>query len=284
MSRPAEHASPERIGTPPGSMRYFAVLFAEQATRPLLHAFYAFESELRDTALGASHDIAHARLQWWSEELTLLADGKPRHPVTIALAPAIAQRPADLERLRQVAHAAALELARTTYQDWGELDAYCVRGSGALQEVIAAALTAPGELGKPERTFAQRLGALVRQTEMLRDFAHEVRRGLLHVPIGALAEAGLDPRRVLEHPDDAALGPLLAAWRTRLEAELAALPSELDASQRRRQAHGLVLAALHVRLLGRIHNSGDASARRADLPPLARLWTAWRTAVASQRP
>jgi phytoene synthase len=265
-------------------MRYFAVLFAEPATRPLLHAFYAFESELRDTALGASHDIAHTRLQWWSDELTRLADGKPRHPVTIALAPAIARRPADLERLRQVAHAAALDLARNTYQDWGELDAYCACGAGALQEAIAGALAAPGEVGKAELTFALRLGALVRQTEMLRDFARDVRRGLLYVPTGALAQAGLDPRRVVDKADDAALGPLLAAWRTRLEAEIAALPSELDPLQRRRQAHGLVLAALHRRLLGRIHNSGDASAPRADLPPLARLWTAWRTAVASQRP
>ena len=284
MSRLAGVASPERTGTPPGSMRYFAVLFAEQATRPLLHAFYAFESELRETAVGPSHDIAHTRLQWWNDELSLLADGKPRHPITLALAPAIAQRPADVEQLRQVARAAALDLARNTYQDWSELDAYCTRSAGALQEAIAGALAAPGELGTSERTFAQRLGVLVRQTEMLRDFAHDVGRGLLYVPISALTDAAIDPRRVAELPDDPALGPLLVAWRTRLDAELAALPSGLDASQRKRQAHGLVLAALHRRLLGRIRKSGDASAARVDLPPLARLWTAWRTAVASQRP
>ena len=29
-------------------MRYFAVLFADPAVRSLLHAFYAFEAELRD--------------------------------------------------------------------------------------------------------------------------------------------------------------------------------------------------------------------------------------------
>ena len=82
---------------------------------------------------------------------------------------------------------------------------------------------------------------------------------------------------------DAALVSLLAAWQARLEAELGALPSGLDASQRQRQAHGLILAALHRRLLGRIRHTGDTSVPRADLPPLARLWTAWRTAVASQR-
>ena len=283
MSRRTGLALSQHGGTPPGSMRYFAVLFADPAVRSLLHAFYAFDAELRDTALGTSHDIAHTRLQWWNDELTLLADRRPRHPVTVALAPAIVQRPGDLERLRDVTRAAALDLARNTYQDWSELEAYCDRGAGALQEAIAAALAAPAELDAPERRFARRVGSLVRQTEMLRDFAHDLKRGLLYLPTGALTSAGLDPRAVPEHPDDPSLRPLLAEWRMRLGAELESLPALLDASQRRRQAHGLVLAALHRRLLGRIRQPGDAAAPRADLPPLARLWTAWRTAVASQR-
>ena len=55
--------APQRRGTPPGSLRYFAVLFAEPASRAQLHAFYAFEAELRDTAASANHDIAHTRLR-----------------------------------------------------------------------------------------------------------------------------------------------------------------------------------------------------------------------------
>jgi phytoene synthase len=274
---------PERRGTPPGSMRYFAVLFAEPAMRPLLHSFYAFEAELRDTIASATHDIAHTRLQWWRDELDLLAAGKARHPVTIALAPAIAQRPADLERLRELTMAAALDIARNTYQSWSELTAYCAKSAGGLQEVIAAALAAPGALGEPERRFAARLGALVRQTEMLRDFDYDVRRGLLYLPISVLTESGLDPRSVPAHPENLALAPVLAGWQKRVAAELASLPGELDARERSRQAHGLVLAALYGRLLGRIGHSGNTVAARADLPPLARLWTAWRTAVASHR-
>ena len=65
-----ELAAPQRRGTPPGSMRYFAVLFAAPGVHQLLHAFYAFEAELRDTIGCASHDIAHTRLQWWHDELT----------------------------------------------------------------------------------------------------------------------------------------------------------------------------------------------------------------------
>jgi len=278
-----ELAAPQRRGTPAGSMRYFAVLFAAPGVRQLLHAFYAFEAELRDTIGGASHDIAHTRLQWWHDELTRLGDGRPRHPVTIALAPAMAQRPADLARLRELMHAAALDLARNTYADWPELERYCGQ-CGALQEAIAGALTSPSDPDEAECRFAHRLGAAVRQTEMLRDFGHDLRRGLLYVPLGALTEAGLDPLSVPDHPEDPALLSLLAEWQTRLARELDFLPSLLDARQRRRQAHGLVLAALHRRLLARIRPVGEDAAVRADLPPITRLWTAWRAAVASHRP
>jgi 15-cis-phytoene synthase len=278
-----ELAAPQRRGTPPGSMRYFAVLFAAPHVRQLLHAFYAFEAELRDTIGGASHDMAHTRLQWWHDELTRLGDGRPRHPVTIALAPAMAQRPADLARLRELMHAAALDLARNTYADWPELEGYCGQ-CGALQQVIAAALTSPSDPDEAECRFARRLGAAVRQTEMLRDFGHDLRRGLLYVPLGSLAEAGLDPQAVAGHPEDPALVPLLAEWQTRLARELDSLPGLLDARQRSRQAHGLVLTALHRRLLARIRPVGEDAAVRADLPPITRLWTAWRAAVASHRP
>lgn len=276
-------AAPQRRGTPPGSMRYFAVLFATPTARPLLHALYAFDAELRDTITAASHDIAHTRLQWWHDELTLLSEGRPRHPVTIALSPAMARRPHDLERLRELTRAAALDLARNTYVDWAELEEYCAHSGGALQEVIAGVLVAPSEPDEAERRFAQRLGTAVRQTEMLRDFGGDLRRGFLYLPMSGLTEAGLDPRSVPEHTEDPALAALLVGWQARLAGELESLPGLLDRRQRNRQAHGLVLAALHRRLLTRIRPGGADPAVRADLPPIARLWTAWRAAVASHR-
>jgi phytoene synthase len=118
---------------------------------------------------------------------------------------------------------------------------------------------------------------------MLRDFGHDLRRGLLYVPMSALTEAGLDPRSVHDHPGDPALASLLVGWQTRLAGEIEALPALLDARQRSRQAHGIVLAALHRRLLARIRRDGADPTVRADLPPITRLWTAWRAAVASHR-
>jgi phytoene synthase len=275
-------AAPERRGTPAGSLRYYAVLFASPAARPLLHACYALEAELRETAVSANHDISHTRLQWWRDELAQLNEGQPRHPVTRALAPAIAARPADLGLLRDLVVAAEFDLAHCTYDDWLELEAYCGRAGGALQEVIAAAAAAPQPLSSSERDFAGRLGRAVRQAEMLRDFAHDLRNGWLYLPTTILAGAGLDPRGVQARPDHPALAGLLAEWRGRVYAELLALPGLLDAEKRRRQTHGIVLGALHRRLLENLAARRGA-ASRVELAPVARLWTAWRAAVSTQR-
>jgi 15-cis-phytoene synthase len=273
--------TPQRRGTPPGSLRYFSVLFAEPGTRATLHALYALEAELRDTAASPNHDIAHTRLAWWREELALLADGRPRHPVAVELAPAVAQRRDLMELLHEMTVAAELDLARFTYTDWPELDAYCRRAAGALQEAIAGASAAPEPLTDAERRFARRLGSAVRQTEMLRDVAHDLRHGLLYVPVDAITEAGLDPRTVPGQPTHPALLRVLAAWKTRVAAELAVLPALLDRPQRRRQRHGLVLGALHHRLLSDIGRAGTDESVRVEVPPFARLWTAWRAAITS---
>jgi len=274
--------APQRRGTPPGSLRYFAVLFATPARRASLHALYALEAELRDTAASPNHELAHTRLQWWREEFALLADGRPRHPATLELALVMAGRRGDHALLQEMLVAADLDLARFTYTDWRELEAYGQRAAGSLQEVIAGLLTATGALSESQRQFARRLGSAVRQTEMLRDVAQDMRRGLLYVPLDALTEAGLDPRSVAQQPADPALLRVLAEWRTRLAAELAALRGLLDGQERVRQRHGLVLAALHQRLLSGIAQSGALDADRVEVPPFARLWTAWRAAIRSR--
>jgi phytoene synthase len=275
--------APQRRGTPAGSMRYFAVLFTPEHARPLLHAFYALEAELRDTVASPNHDIAHTRLQWWREELERLATGKPRHPVTVTLAAAPALGNTGFGGLRELADATALDLACYRYADWSELESYCRRAGGVLQQAIAATLAAPAALIDREREFALRLGTAVRQTEILRDLALDLSHGRLYVPLQTLAEAALDASEVAARLHDPALANVLVAWRARVATELDALPALLDAQQRRRQTHGLVLAALHRRLLDRTAHGEGSAARRAELSPVARLWTAWRTAVASHQ-
>ena len=267
-------------GAPPGSLRYFAVLFAPPAARPVLDALYGFDAEVRATIDATAHEAAHARLQWWRGEIDRLVAGRPTHPIAVALAPLGARQDADVASLHESLVAADLDLARLTYRSWDELDAYCYRASGALQVLAAATLAGERTVTAAELEFARQLGSAQRQVEMIRDFQHDLRRGRLYLPLEVIEAAGFDPSGWQQAPPQEPVTRLLDAWRSRVARSLASLPGLLlDKSQRAAQRPGLVLAALHEQLLKKTARVPNDAGLRADVGPLASLWTAWCTAV-----
>jgi len=267
-------------GAPPGSLRYFAVLFAPADARPALEALYDFEAEVRATVDTSSHEAAHARVQWWRGEIDRLIAGRATHPIAIALQPVRERRDVDLGLLHETLVAADLDLARMTYHNWQELEAYCVRAAGALQTVAAAVLAGDRPVSEDERHFARALGSAQRQAEMIRDVRHDLRRGRLYLPLDLVESAGIAPTALQQPEPPAGLDALLAEWRVRVAGALAELPGSLaDRTHRAAQRHGLVLGALHARLLEESARRAGDDDVRVELGPFARLWTAWRTAV-----
>jgi phytoene synthase len=271
-------------GAPPGSLRYFAVLFAPPEARPVLEALYDFEAEVRATVEATAHETAHARLQWWRGEIDRLAAGRATHPIAMALQPLRERRDIDLASLHEALVAADLDLARLTYRSWEELEAYCFRASGALQTIAAAALPGERSLTDEERRFARQLGSAQRQTEMIRDVRHDLRLGRLYLPLDSIEAAGLAPETLQASPPPAALDASVGEWRSRVATALTELPGLLpERAQRAVQRHGLVLGALHARLLAETAKVPVGNEQRAELRPVTRLWTAWRTAVRHAR-
>jgi phytoene synthase len=269
-------------GAPPGSLRYFAVLFAPPAARPVLDALYGFDAEVRATIDASTHEAAHAKLQWWRGEIDRLVAGRPAHPIAVALAPLRERRDADIGSLHELLVAADLDLAGLTYRSWEELDAYCHRASGAMQMLAAATLAGQRTVTAEELEFARQLGSAQRQVEMIRDFRHDLRRGRLYLPLELIEAAGLDPSGWQQTPPKEPVTRLLDSWRARVARSLASLPGLLsDDSHRAAQRPGLVLAALHERLLEETARAPIDAEPRAEVGPLTRLWTAWRTAVRS---
>jgi phytoene synthase len=270
---------PLKRGTPPGSLRQFAVTYAPPHARPLLDALYAYEAAIADTTRLSSHEVAHTRIGWWRDEVDRLLRGAPRHPVTRALLPLRDRAGEDLPLLHEPLVAAEIDLARLTLDDARELERYCFRSTGSLQVLAAAASVDSGTFDDAEREFARRLGTAMRRTEHLRDLRLDLGSGRLRIPLDALTSIGVDPQQLRADDVPPELQRWLDATRDELQQELANLGGLLDRASRARQRQGLVLAALHRKLLTRIHHGPALARTRAEIPPWTRLWTAWHTAL-----
>ncbi len=259
---------------PPGSMRYFSLLYAPENRREQLLALYVIDAEIRESAQSANHDVAHTRLQWWRAEIDRLVNGSPQHPATRLLNDSLRERTA-FAKLHETIVAADMDLARMTYSNMGELRAYSSRSGGAIQELMAAVLVAPLPLDEAVRATANRLGIGVRQSEMLRDLRQDAYAGRVYLPQERLTRhnVSLEDMRGREIPAHlkAALREFKDAVHQELRSALASAPAALRPLA--------VLAALHRRLLDRIAAQDfDVAKSRIDLGPIEKPWVAWRTA------
>lgn len=265
---------------PPGSLRYFALLYAPADKRDLLAALYVIEKEVRDSANNVSHDVAHTRLQWWRGEVDRLMNGAPQHPATRALHANTATLGLDFSWLHELLVAADMDLARMTYTNAAELAGYGRRSGGILFELAAQALTAPNALSEPARQTIGEIGSGIRHCELLRDLSQDARRGRIYVPLDDLQAHQLTPADL--QSSTPALKSLLLAFerstRQRILTGIDAIPK----ATRWQLRPLLVLAALHLRWLDRfsqhLDKPGHSLEQRVELKPLERVWVAWRAA------
>ncbi len=263
---------------PPGSMRYFALLYTPQPLRAAVTALYVIDAEIRESAQNPNHDVAHTRLQWWRQEIDRLVNANPQHPATRTLHALPGFERKDFSRLHELLAAADMDLARMTYLNLRELRAYCSRSGGTIQEMIAMLLL-PAAPEEPVRTAANRIGIGVRQTEILRDVRQDAYDGRLYLPLDELQKdaVGIEELRSkeLNSKTRAVLARFHHAIAPDLDAEITAFDRDLRAYLRPL----LVMAALHRRLLERIARSNYAVAtQRIELGPVEKPWLAWRAA------
>lgn len=257
-------------------MRYFSLLYAPAERRDSVLALYVIDAEIRESAKSASHDVAHTRLTWWRAETDRLVNGNPQHPATRVLFERSLGDRSVFAKLHEMLAAADMDLARMTFANQQELRAYCSRSGGAIYELVASQLAAPGALDEATRAAANKLGVGIRLTEIVRDLRQDAYDGNVYLPLDLLDRHELKNDHLRAREVDPKVKEALSSVRN------AAL-SELDLPPRGPQTEHLrpiyVLAALHRKLLDRIAaRNYDVATERIDLGPLQKPWTAWRAA------
>lgn len=255
--------------------RALAWLYSPPALREPLAALFALEREIGASLRpGLDHQVAHARLAWWSEECARAAQGHASHPLTRELGALFSATglapPAGLAGL---ADAAMWDLAAATFETRRELDGYCERWSAAMIEPLVQ-LAAPAAVPEPARA----LGRSLREIELLLSLAGDARLGRLRLPLDELERAPATPEELARPPWPARLSELVRARhrhaRAALEASVGSLAPAAQPPLRGLIVWAAVSRAHSLRAERRLPGASLARDHHAPLDG----WCAWRAA------
>jgi phytoene synthase len=260
-----------------GSSFYYSFLFLPPERRRAITALYAFCREV-DDVVDEIRDpvVARAKLAWWRQDVAATYAGTPQHPVTRALQPFVAPYHLDQAHLQTIIDGMAMDLERSRYLDFAELEQYCHRVAGVVGLLSAEIF---GYSDPRTRDYARDLGVAFQLTNIVRDVGEDARRGRIYLPQDELARFRVAPSALLRGEPTAGFGELMAYQTARArgwyDRALAALPPE----DRKAQRPGLIMAAIYRTLLDEIERDHyRVLDRRIGLTPLRKLWIAWKTA------
>jgi NADH dehydrogenase [ubiquinone] 1 alpha subcomplex assembly factor 6 len=176
--------------------RYFSLLFAPAAQRPLLLALYAFNHEVARVAETVREPMLGAiRLEWWRETVEGAAKGAPRnHDVAKGLAALFATGKVSLGDFESLIAARNFDSSAKYFADFAELETYLDASGGGLMRLAARLLGGnPGAA----RDAALAYGL----TGLLRSLRFHNGRHKLYLPLDLLRALGLTPEEffILQH-------------------------------------------------------------------------------------
>lgn len=253
--------------TPRGSAAYYGIRFAPPGLRDDLARLTAWRHGLTDILEAVSDPgVARQKLDWWRTELIETLASRPRHPLSIALTPALTRHRLPAHPFDAMADRVAAEIARHTPPDRAAWEAAEEADLGALFELLARC---HGLADDARLAQARRAGGFCGQVYRLRDAGRLVRAGRSVLPRDQLTE--LPPGPLADQAQRRRLTPLIAdaaaetkRYRTQIDA------AELPVCLR-------VRVRLAERLLAELAAADFAvTEARIALTPLNKLWHGWR--------
>jgi phytoene synthase len=262
-----------------GSSFYYSFLYLPRERRRAITALYAFCREVDDVVdESVDTQLAATKLAWWRQEVGLLFAGKPQHPVSRALQPALEAYGITAARLNEIIDGMEMDLTQTRYLDFAALERYCYHVAGVVGMLAAGIF---GYQDPRTLDYARRLGTAFQLTNIIRDVGEDARKNRIYLPIADLQRFGVSAADLLQARHSEAFVALMRfqAERARKfhDDAMAALP----AVDRRAQRPGLIMAAIYRALLEEIERDGfPVLSSRTSLTPLRNFWIAWKSWLA----
>lgn len=257
-----------------------AFLFLDKEQRAALSAYYGFARAADDIAddPASPAEEKRVRLEAWRGGVEELFSGNaPDTPLARDLARAIAAFPLKREHFLLVLEGVEMDVAPQPFRDLPELEGYMRRVAGAVG-LACLAVFRYEDAAAP--ALAERLGAAVQLTNIIRDAAEDYAAGRVYLPQEDLARFGCRPEDLGGSHYPPNFIELMQFEAERARGFYAGALAAAAPGKKRRLLPALIMGALYRELLEKMARGGfrvkAGRARLTGAEKLKALLRAWK--------
>jgi len=254
---------------------------------PHFHALYAWcrwADDLADETAGADESLA--LLDWWQDELARCYDGRPEHPVTVALEATIRQFEIPAQPFEQLLAAFRQDQRVSRYATHEDVLGYCANSANPVGRLVLYLARAHDD----ERgVLADSICTGLQLVNFCQDVVRDYRKGRIYLPQETLERFGYSEAMFERGECNAAFRAALACEVERAENYLRAgqplierMPRELRIDIALFAAGGLAIARAIRRENFDVWRRRPVVGKWAQLKLLAGCW--WRTRGIGRNP
>lgn len=245
--------------------------FLPKVKRRAVYAAYAYcrvADDIADesgAAAAPAGDIA-AQLDAWQAELDACYEGRPTHPITIALADALRHFAIPKSAFLDLIEGCRQDMVKTRYETFDELLQYCDYVATSISDI---SLSIFGYKSDQALAYGRKLSTALQLTNVTRDIGDDVTRDRIYVPREELRQFDVSERELLERAENDRVRRLVEFQIARAERyfrEAEPLLRELDFDAR---FPTLLMGGVYATVLAKLRKDPLAAVRtRLSLSPL----------------
>lgn len=242
--------------------------FLPKVKRRAVYAAYAYCRFADDIADDPGENIAE-RLDAWQAELDACYEGRPTHPITIALADALQHFAIPKSAFLALIEGCRQDMVKTRYETFDELVQYCDYVATSISDI---SLSIFGYKSDEALVYGRKLSTALQLTNVTRDIGDDVARDRIYVPLEELRQFGVSERELLDRVENDRVRQLIEFQIARAERyfrEAEPLLGELDFDAR---FPTLLMGGIYATVLAKLRKDPLVAVRkRLSLSPLQKV-------------
>src|SRR5690242_17775731 len=134
-------------------------------------------------------------LDWWERELDLCYDGKPSHPVFVALRQTIIAKDIPRQPFADLLKAFRQDQTTKRYPDWNAVLGYCVYSANPVGRLV---LYLCGYRDEPRQRLSDATCTALQLANFWQDVSRDLDKGRIYIPLDTVAAHGLTENDIVE--------------------------------------------------------------------------------------